>query len=43
MNPVMMGEVLWYVRFAGKEGSVSRRQSTISRPAHNGAPRSSVI
>ena len=40
---VIMGEVLWYVRFAGKEGSVSSRQNTIARPAHNGALMSSVI
>ena len=24
-NPQMMGELLWYARFAGKEGSISRR------------------
>ena len=43
MNPQMMGELLWYTRFAGKEGSVSRRWSTISRLAHNGVPMSPVI
>ena len=42
-NPQMMGELLWYVRFAGKVGSVSKRQRTILRLAHNGAPVSPVI
>ena len=42
-KPTDDGELLWYERFAGNEGSVSRRWSIISRLAHNGAPVSPVI